>query len=118
MATRLSTHHWQETLDILYTLEEPEAIRAFLDVHPKLIDILIDAHEQIIRSFGTTTTIRIRYYVDPDDSTEDSDSLGIIIASPHDVDVALHALHQFDDGWWLDQIMHADGRLTFDIDFR
>jgi len=99
MATRLPTQSWQDALDRLYTLEEPEEIRTFLDAHPKLIGILIDAHEQIVRSFGTTTAVRIRYYIDPEDPPDDAASLGVTIASPHDVEAALLALDTFNERW-------------------
>ena len=90
------------SLERLYTIENPFAVKSFLAAHPNLKDYLFETHEQIERFFGDSALeISLKHDSDPE---EDYEGLFVIVKTHLSSEEALDFLDKFDFEWFLDQV--------------
>ncbi|MEH2280962.1 MAG: hypothetical protein V7K90_06400 [Nostoc sp.] len=85
-----------ETLEQLYTFRERTEVLEFLDKHPFLIPVLLEAPEKIRHYFPDS---QLFLEVVPDRETIDWVQLILSILMKLDPHEAVARLHQFDDNW-------------------
>ncbi len=100
-------------IERMYILQGREAIRSYLECHPHLISLLLEAWSMIPLYFsGVQMTLRL--VEDPEG--DQAPQIGMYILVPSDdPDAALARLTAFDQGWWLDAMDRAFGDLFITI---
>ncbi len=114
-ATTLVPKKHLELLEYLYHTDDFKTLFVFLDHHPFLVPILIEAFFQIERFFPSFVGF-LEVHTDPDDSMDRQIMLSIMTSlSSED---ALATLDQFDEQWWLDALGKAQGKLCIMLGFQ
>jgi hypothetical protein len=114
-ATTLVPKKHLELLEYLYYTDNFKTLFTFLDHHPFLVPILIEAFFQIARFFPSFVGF-LEVHIDPDDSTDRQIMLSIMTSlSPED---ALATLDQLDEQWWFDEVGKAQGKLCIMLGFQ
>jgi hypothetical protein len=98
-----------------YTVKEPRAVRKFIQKHPLLVDLLIEAYTPLTDFFGPDPQVSLSVVSDPEEAG--LDELVGSIQTPLSPDEALERLDAFDEYWFLDQLNRTNGRLNFNLDF-
>lgn len=101
-------------LEDLYTFRNPVAVRRFLLHHPHLIDLLLEAHPYLAKSFGQDPQVALE--VVHDREVADWTQLVAYIVTSLPVDQALDELDEFDDEWFLDQVDQAGDLFNFNLE--
>jgi hypothetical protein len=104
-----------EWLERLYTFRERAEVLAFLERHPFLVSLLLEAYGEIGNYFSDSP-IFLEVVTDPE--AFDDHQLAVSIATNLDPDEAIDTLEQFDENWWLDALDQAQGKLCIDVEFR
>lgn len=97
-----------------YALNDPPRVRAYLDEHPSLIPLLLEARPEVDLRFGSDTPVTLDIVHDPEDNTE---CLYAVIETRLDVDEALNRLDQFNDYWWQRSAASVDLPPIFVFDY-
>ena len=96
-----------------YTLQGREVVCTYLERHPRLIALLLEARSMIPLYFSGVQ-VALRLVDDPEDYA--AQQLGMYILVPNDnPDTALAQLMAFDQAWWLDAMDRAFGDLFITI---
>lgn len=105
-----------QSLEQVYTFRRPQEVSEFLDAHPFLAPVLIEARGRIEDYFGLQTHVAIEVVSDPEVHGL-VEMFGYILTSltPEE---AGNRLEQFDREWFLLQVHRAKGLLNFDVEFR
>lgn len=85
-----------EQLVKTYTLVNGQQILKFLDRHPHLGQILLDATHAIHTLFGEQVQLKLEVHRDPE---EDWEELFIVIQTPKQPAEALQLLDRLDEAW-------------------
>ncbi|MDB9512802.1 hypothetical protein PN499_16560 [Kamptonema animale CS-326] len=86
-------------LEQLYTLREKSQVLEFIEKHPFLLPLLLEAPEKIKHYFPDTPLI-LEIKIDPEAVSMEEQELALYIASEIDPDESADKLFQFDrDGW-------------------
>jgi predicted HTH domain antitoxin len=91
------------------------AVRRFLQVHPHLIEFLLDAFPHLQKHFGPSPRVELEVIHDPEIGPEGE--LIAYILTPLSVDKAQARLDRLDDEWLLDELDRVDGLLNFSLEF-
>jgi hypothetical protein len=84
----------------LYAVAHADSVASFLEEFPHLEPILTDAHEHLMKHFGTSVeALELSFEVD-DDAKEEY--LLVLVKSSLEPKKALKVMDTFDDDWWLD----------------
>ena len=100
----------------LYAFRRAKDVSCFLQAHPFLVPLLIEAHGQIAESFGQSPEVVLEVVTDPE-VHELVEMFGYIV-TPLTPEEAGKRLQQFDRKWFLRQIARTKGLLNFDVEFR
>ncbi len=98
-----------------FLFRQPEKVQAFLQDHPQLIEIVLEAALHIERHFGLDTQVELAVSVDPE--IEDMEELFAYVCTSLPVDEALARLDRLDEEWFLDQLERVDDLFNIDLRF-
>jgi len=104
-----------EWIERLYTLRERAEVLGFLERHPFLVSLLLEAYGQIGNYFPGSQ-IFLEVLTDPEAFNDYQ--LIASIATNLGPDEAIDMLEQFDENWWLDALDRAQGKLCIDVEPR
>ncbi len=90
-----------------------EKIKDFLDRHPMIDQLLLEAEAPLRTAFGGEVTITLTVETDPEVLGWEYLVVGIQTARP--AEEAHTRLRAFDDAWWLSQTPRAQDKLVFDL---
>jgi len=102
-------------LQRLYHLRNATAIDAFLDLHPVLVDVLVQAYPHLERHFVVSAPIPLELVQDAE--AADRATLFVYIPTTLLAAEARVRLYEFDDEWFLDQIERVGSLLNFNLEF-
>jgi hypothetical protein len=97
-----------------YVFVEPSSIKAFLQEHRALPELLLDAIPWLKRSFGDSATIQLQLMAEEDEPS----TLYALILWTDTLESAQEALSRFDETWWLSNCRRASGNLIVDYELR
>ncbi|MHB8132551.1 MAG: hypothetical protein ACYDEX_26650, partial [Mobilitalea sp.] len=89
----------------IYELEDSEKVYSFLEIHNYLIDFLIEAHQQIIETFGKAARITLCLVEDPEIFKDKG--LFANIYTNLSVEEALSKMEVLDYKWFLSNLSRA-----------
>lgn len=98
-----------------YVTHDPEAVHAFLTLHPFLVPVLTDALGPLENAFGAETPLVVAVERDPE--VAGWDELVVAVETTLPVDEADRRLEVFDTTWWLANLPRAQGKLFFTLAF-
>lgn len=104
-----------QMLEELYVFRRRMEVLRFLDVHPFLVPLLLEAYAKIGRYFEPYHEVFLEVISDPE-ATNDR-QLFAFIGTRLPPDEALDSLEPFDEEWWLDTLDEARGKLCIDVEF-
>jgi len=87
-----------------------EEIKRFVEEHPHLFPILMEAKEQIISVFGNKIKICLELHHDPEEAW---DELFIVIKSPYSPKKAIELENRLSESWFLRRMRDTKGDLNF-----
>lgn len=100
----------------LYAFRRPEEVSWFLQAHPFLVPLLLEAHGKIAEYFGPSPEVVLEVVTDLEVHGM-VEMLGYIVV-PLTPEEAGERLQQFDRQWFLLEVHRANGLLNFDVEFR
>lgn len=100
----------------LYDFRRPREVSAFLQAHPFLFPLLVEAHGKIAEYFEPSTKPILEANTDPE--AEGSQELFVLIPTHDTPEQALSRLDRLDQEWWLDVLPQAHGKMTIDVEYR
>jgi len=103
------------SLGQLYTFRRPKEVSQFLDTHPLLVPLLVEAHGKIVQHFGPSPEVALEVVTDPE--VQGLVELFGYIVTRLTPEEAGKQLRRFDQDWFLNQLPHAKGLLNFDVEF-
>lgn len=89
-------------LEKMCLVRNATAVHRFLQIHPDLMDVLVEARHRVLEHFGPETQVALELVRDPE--VENWDELFAYIITPLPVDQALICLEKLDKEWFLDQV--------------
>jgi len=98
-----------------YGFREKAETARFLQIHPALIDLLLEASPYVERYFGPNPQVVLEVVRDPE--VTGSEELFANICTSLPVEEALERLDQFDEKWFLAQLERTAGRFNFNLEF-
>ena len=101
--------------DGLYVIREPVRVQTFLESHPFLSAVLLDAYLQIKCIFGHESVHALQVVSDPE--APGDDRLFVLIGTHLPAGDAVSALARLDETWWLGAIDRAESALSIDVEF-
>lgn len=99
-----------------YDFRRPPEVSSFLQAHPFLLPLLVEAHEKVTEYFEPSTKPILEAITDPE--AEDSQELFVLIPTHDTPEEALSRLDRLDQEWWLDVLPQARGKMTIDVEYR
>ncbi|MGH7453772.1 MAG: hypothetical protein ACRENG_20650 [bacterium] len=103
-----------EALGKLYTFRRPMEVSEFLEAHPFLVPLLVEAHDKIGEHFEPQPEVVLEVVADPE--ADDDRQLVAFIQSGVDPAEALLRLDKFDKGWWLKASHRSRGKLCIHLE--
>ena len=103
-------------LETMYVLREPEAIRAFVDRHPDVTDVLSEAVWRIPESLPSDERIALELVHDPDDDG-DPGTLFAIVRTRLGAEEIRPILARMHHEWVIDAVRRAGGRFNVHVEF-
>ncbi len=103
------------TLKEIYHIEDSEALAEFLTHNAFLHDLLIEAHGKIVEFFGEGVDVHLEVCDDPDSGGDRK--LYAVIVTPLAAKDAIPLQEQFDDAWWLNNLMRAQGKFNIIVEY-
>jgi hypothetical protein len=103
-----------DTVENLFDVKDAPAVRRYLGDRPFLMPLLVEARRTISRYFPDDARTRLQLLPDRDDG-DHVDLFAIIGTSLREED-ALRRLDRFDEEWWLEAAVRANGQLTIDVE--
>ncbi len=99
----------------LYTLRGREEVLRFIESHPFLLPLLLEAYNEIGNHFPRSQVF-LEVATDPEAIVEDQ--LVLFVATDLPPDEAVDTLERFDRDWWLNALDQAQGKLCIDVELR
>ncbi len=99
----------------LYDFRRPREVSTFLQAHPFLLPLLVEAHEKIAEYFEPSTKPILEVITDPE--SEDGRELFVLVPTHDTPEEALSRLERLDQEWWLDVLPQALGKMTIDVEY-
>lgn len=93
----------------LYTFRDYVPVSRFLRENVFLLDLFLEAHEEIQRYFVPGTQVGLEVFTDPE--AEDSRQLVALIRTSLPLQEEVDLLDAFYEGWWLDALPRARYKL-------
>jgi len=104
-----------QSLGQLYTFRRPKEVSQFLDTHPFLVPLLVEAYDKIAQYFGLSPEVILEVVTDPE--AENDRELFALIRTNLPPDEALVRLDRLDKGWWLEASHRSQGNLCIHLGF-
>lgn len=98
-----------QPLSQAFAFRRPEEVAKFLQEHPFLVPLLMEAHSKVAQYFGPSPEVVLEVVTDPE--AIDDRQLVAFIRTDLDPTEALASLDRFDKGWWLEASHRSDGKL-------
>jgi hypothetical protein len=98
-----------EALEKLYTLRRPMEVSEFLEAHPFLVPLLVEAHDRIGEYFEPQPEVVLEAVTDPE--ADDDRQLVAYLQTQFGVDEALARLDRLDENWWFKASRRGRGKL-------
>ena len=98
-----------------FEVADTEAVEAYLDKHPSLYDLVMEARREIANRFSPETSVRLDVEDDPEGV--EPPELVARIRTDLPAQTARERLAEFDRSWWLENVPRAKGELTIDLQF-
>ncbi len=115
-ASVVRTHEFELRLvERLYTFRRPVEVLRFLERHPFLVPLLVEAYSKFGNYFGPYPRAFLEVVTDPE--APDDRELFALICTSLTPDEMLDRLDRFDRDWWLDASHTAQGKLCVDVEF-
>jgi hypothetical protein len=95
----------------LYAVKDEAEVLAFLQDHPTLVPLLLEAAPQLQKYFPGAR-LSVERIADPEEPIE---QLFVGAATDLPLEQALERLGQFDRDWWLENGIRARGKLCIDV---
>lgn len=98
-----------ESLENLYDFRQKTEVLDFLEKHPFLIPLLLEAHPHIRQHFPDAPLF-LQYITDPE---IDYPQLAVYIDRPEELNAeeAIDKLENIDDDWWIDAEPKSQGKM-------
>jgi hypothetical protein len=103
------------SLERLYTFRRRAEVSQFLEKHPFLVPLLLEAYSEFGNYFGPYPQVFLEVVTDPE--AADDRQLFAFISTRLSPDEALDRLEQFDKSWWLSALDRAEGNLCIHVEF-
>jgi hypothetical protein len=101
--------------NVHYIALNPEPVQRFLEQHPGVTQVLLDAKKPLQDAFGKDVKVSVTVTSNPE-IAEGEFLVSSIQTSLSAMDA--HArLDTFDETWWLDNVSRAEGQVIFTIAF-
>lgn len=104
-----------DLLPYFFEVDGIREVKEYLVKSPFILNLLLEAHEEINLIFGLKTKMRIEVSESPDSDTLNKLFLYIIVDM--DVDRATELLSRLDDKWWLLNAHRANHKMNLDLEF-
>lgn len=98
-----------------YTLQQSEAIAAFVRRHYAVGKVLVDALDQLPKYFGQQPKVSLELKVDPEYASDKQ--LFAYIYTNLPIEESLSRFEQFDEGWLLARLTGLGGIFNFNLRF-
>jgi hypothetical protein len=92
----------------LFTLRDRSSVLDFLSAYPALANVLVETFFKI-KEYFPTATLWLEVSTDPDEPY--NTQLLVSVTTDLSTEEADTHLQQFDKDWWLDEMVHAQGKL-------
>ena len=102
-----------QQLQHVYAFRNEKNIAEFLQQHPHLIALLLDAYPYIEKHFGARPQVFLEACIDPELAQE---QLLTSIVTTRSVDEALTLLDHFDEDWFLPHLDHLENLITIHLE--
>lgn len=96
-------------LQSLYEFRNPVAVRAFVDDHPYLVPVLLEAYTAI-QQYLPASRMVLDTFIDREEGVQSQLVLTVVMDVP--VEEVTTRLVAFDEGWWLEKSRTTHDRLT------
>jgi len=103
------------SLERLYTFRRHTEVSRFLEKHPFLVPVLVEAYSKFGNCFGPYPRVSLEVVKDPE--VQGLVELFGYIVTRLTPEEAGKRLQRFDRDWFLDQLPHVKGLLNFDVEF-
>lgn len=104
-----------EQIEKLYTLRERSEVLKFLDNHPFLVPVLLEAPEKI-RDYFPGDSLILDMAIDPESSSPEDDRLVLLIATDIEADESVDRLWELDNAWWLNAAQRSQHKMFIDLE--
>ena len=102
----------------LYILREPTRVREFIEAHPDLVGLLIEAHGTLLYHFGSGSELVLEVVSDRDTEEHDAtEELFVLVRTALEPLAATSRLDDFEDRWFLGHPAEHTPVLNFDLEF-
>ncbi len=101
------------TIEDVFALRSPAAVREHLDAHPEIADLLSRVPEHARRHFGTD--VRLVLDMRPDRDGSGPPELFAYIVTSLSGKEAWHRMCELEEGWWFDAV--GDLPVNIDVEF-
>ena len=104
-----------QALERQYVFKDRDEVIGFLEGHPFLVALLVEAYSKIERYFPEYPQVFLEVLTDPE--VPDDIQLVASIKTALSPDKALERLDSFDREWWLQSMDRAKGELCVHVEF-
>lgn len=101
-----------EAVEQLYEVVDKDLVRGFLEVHPHLASLLLEARAYARKAFNDAPPCQLELIGDPESGDVVLEAK-ILTSMP--IKDALEGLSRFDNAYWLDNQSRAKGQLFYTI---
>jgi hypothetical protein len=101
-------------LEEMYSFRDATAVRRFLQMHPHVVRVLLDAYPYLLKHFGPDPQVVLE--VISDREAESWDQLFAYVCTPLPVNEALARLDKLDQEWFLDQLDRVEDLFNFNLE--
>jgi hypothetical protein len=98
-----------------FEFREEEQVRAYLDAHPEVVAIIVEARRKLPHFFGEAPAMTLDVLKDPEDP--DAESLFALIQTSLEPDRALPLLDEFNERWWRAASTAIEADIHFGLDY-
>jgi hypothetical protein len=103
-----------DTLEQLYTYRRPMEVTGFLEAHPFLVPLLVEAHGKIDEYFGPQSDVVLEVVTDPE--ADDDRELFAFIQTHFPPEETLQKLDRLDQEWWLAASHRSKNKLCIHVE--
>lgn len=98
-----------------YEIRNPSGVAEFLSENLFLLDLLKEIPPQIRKVFGKNQTLKLEFFLDPEDPHYHRLVLGI--PTKTEVEKSSPLLKKFDEDWWFANERKSQSKILIDLEF-